>query len=195
MRFVRSNTEKQKVIEISEIPTLKKKPETAFNTETKQPILERKGTVANTEVDLSEPEASTDIPKRSLFTNEVAPFPESVQDSVTVTAQEADDITDQALKAERDGGLSLLFGILIFAFLIVEFVVLILSFGQVELVILAILFALLFVVSMVLSIVFGINSLRSQYNTPTGRRRAIIGLILAGIPVVYTLVSVLFGFF
>lgn len=195
MRFVRANTEKQKVIEISEIPTLKKKPETALNTETNQPIIEREGTVANTAADHSEPEASTDIPKKLVFNNEVAPFPESVQDSVTVTTQEADDITDQALKAERDGTLSLLFGILIFAFLLLEIVVLILSFGQVELVILALIIAALFLASIVLSIVFGIKSLRSRYNTPTGRRRAIVGLVLVGIPFVYTLVSLLFGFF
>lgn len=197
IRFVRANTEKQKVIEISENPTSKKPSETAYASEKKQEksaTENNRTTTAGTVVYVDE-----DMDEAIIFSEELASsFPETVQDSTEKSAQELEDIADQALKAEDQGTSSLVFALLILAFALLTIVTIILgAFGNFSIVpiILSILFAFLTIGSGITSIIFGAKSLNAAYNTPQGRKRAVTGIFISSILLGLILLPILFNLF
>lgn len=194
MHFVRNNTTKQKVVEIAEIPLLKKKSETAFVSKEKSEKLQPETEYVITNE--SDSDQSTEV---TLIENvNTRQFPRAVEDSTTISAQEVDAITEEALLAERDGTYSLLFSILFYVLAIASFIILVITiFGDISTLgaIGAIIVAILALISLILGFVFGIKSLRAQFTTPKGKRRAISGVVLSGLALLLMLFNVVMSFF
>lgn len=189
---------KQKVVEISEIPSLKKKSEIAVTEKVEESsIVESESSSSITspseEDESNQVESEQEYEVQSL--EEVtSDFPQTVEDSTRITREEANLITEEALQAEKDGTLSLLFGILFYALGIIGFILLlILVFGGGEpaAIVAAIALSILSLVSVIASMVLGIKSLTAAYNTPKGKRRAIVGVVLSGIAIGLFLINIL----
>ena len=194
MRFIRTNTTKQKVVELDDIPSLKTKTETAFTPETKRviPQIENTSTRASVnETDEITEEETTNYPEVVSSS-----FPKSVQDSTTVSSEEANSIKNEALYAQKLGSRSLLLSILGVGFVFLGIVALILAlieFGPIAGYV-ALGFLLLALVSWIVGLFSGIKALRAPFNTPRGRRRAIAGIIICSIPLVNLLISTILTF-
>lgn len=184
----------QKVVEISEIPSLKKKSETAFipATELEETQLE------NTSVSVETSESDQSVEENVIHDLEegAASFPQTVQDSTEITEEEAAYITDEAIRAEKLGMWSLissiavpvlfLLGTLLFGF--------VLGFGPFSYILAGVL-SISMLVFFVLSYVFGIASLRAPYNTARGRKFAVSGLIISSVLLGLILISFAVSFF
>lgn len=195
IRFVKTNTTKQKVVELAEVPSMKKAEQS-----TQTPNHVKGNTEEKTEekpfnnTTLSVDDVATQ-PVQNIHIEEADnPLPEITTDSTTVTSQEANDIAQAALRAQSQGGLSLLFSILAIVLAIVSIIALIFAFGSSSGAIIVgfTFFGIASFVSWILGIVFGISSLFSRFNTQKGRNRAIAGLIIAGLPLVWFILSLVF---
>lgn len=193
LRFSRVK-QKQKVVEISEIPNLKKKVESTF-------AVEVESEEASTEIESSSitVSSSDESEENNNFTpqnQEVLP-PKTLDDSTTVTAEEVEYMTQEALLAEKKGTWSLITSIMapllfIGALLLFAFSI----FGGLGPVgaILSLILGIGAIASTVLSYVFGVSSLRAPYNTPKGRKRAIAGLIIISTMLFLFLINFGIGF-
>lgn len=194
IRFVRTHTEKQKVIDVSELPSTKKSLESTFSKElVPENSTSERSTGTKTEA-IDKSDEKRDEPLAFSETNDSS-FPETVEDSVKVSTEDAAEIADEALRAQKNGTLSLIFAILMFLFQFTAIALLIISFGEFEIAILAAIVGIFSVASLVLSIILGIKSLRARYNTRLGRRRAIIGLVISGLPLLYMLIALVASLF
>ena len=191
---------KQKIVEISEIPSSKKPSEIT--------IAYRLEPVEATSVISSNNSAVVVEEDESTQSNDVHPiqetredFPETAEDSTRISREEADVITADALKAEKDGTRSLTFGILFYAMIAVALIVLFIGVvtasggGEPFFIVASLAIAIVALLSLILGTVFGIKSLTSPFNTQKGRRRAIAGLILSGIGIAIVLTNFLLTFF
>lgn len=189
MRFVRTNTQKQQVVEIKEIPSIKKSSETAFNLEETPEITEYETTPAQP----ADFELDESIDEESMQYIESIPqsLPKSAQDSTTISREKADDITEQALRAEKQGKISLTLSIVMISLLVLSAAALIFAVfeggGSISLLVALVIAAS---IALILSVIFGIISLAAPYNTNSGRKNAIIALVICGIPLLYFLVGV-----
>lgn len=195
MRFVRNKTTKQKIVAINDLPTLKTESETAFIPTSNEEISEEE----NSSTSITVTEFDESIEEETTIFQEVISnsFPKSPQDSTVTSTQKADEIANEALRAEKNGTRSMVFSILIFVFLFLTVVASVIALAQLDAVgfiFVAAAFLLLAFVSWILSMIFGIVSLRAPYNTVKGRKRAIIGLVICGIPLLYFLIALLFAF-
>ncbi len=181
MRFVRTKTNKQKVVQIADIPSNKKKSKTIVTLEEKTNSTNYETEHVNTIT--NESDVSTEIESEfDIYT--ANSLPKSVDDSTTVSAEEAQEIKQEAIQAEKDGTYSLLFSILFYAFLIALIVFVVIAFSQQSAalgIIGIIVSSILSIVSLILGFVFGIKSLRAQYTTSKGKRRALAGIIISSI--------------
>ncbi|MCJ8290360.1 MAG: hypothetical protein HRT58_11905 [Crocinitomicaceae bacterium] len=195
MRFVRNNSTKQKIVAINDLPTLKTESETAFIPKTNEEISEEENSY--TSVTVTESDESIEE-ETAIFQEDASnSFPRSVQDSTVISTEKADAIAYEAARAEKNGTRSLVLSILIFVFLFLMIVASFIALAQLDAVgfiFVAVAFLLFAFVSWILSMIFGIVSLRASYNTVKGRKRAIIGLAICGIPLLYFLVGLLFAF-
>ena len=191
LRFVRTNVTKQKVVEINDIPSLKIKTETAFTLETNKEVPGTEN-ASSSSADLKSDE-STEEETLNLPEVVSSSFPKSVQDSTVVSDAEAQSIMNEALRAERLGQWSNRLPFLFFLLLIAA-ITLSLNYSPVG-VVLTIFFLLLAFASLVLSIILGAKSLGAAYNTPKGRSRAIMGMIISSIILTTLLVLGVFAFF
>lgn len=194
MRFVRVNSTKQKVVEINDIPKLKTKTETSYNSEFVKEASETENTVTRSADDVSTESTEEETLN---FPEEVSnSFPESVQDSTTVSQEEADKIRNEALRAERLGNASFTLSLMFFVFILFMIVALIIAFASNFSPIglfLAIGFGLLGFVSLIVSIILGAKSLNAAYNTPRGRKRAMTGIIISSVTLGLMLVNIVLG--
>lgn len=177
MHFVRKNSTKQKVVALNDIPTLKTHSETLFSQETISEVPVEGN--ASTSIEVAESDESNE--EEALSFPEVVSnsFPTSVQDSTTISAEEAQDITNEALRAENLGKWSLRLALFFFLFVAAA---ILLSFTYSPFsVALTIFFLVLSFASLIMSIILGTKSLRAAYNTPKGRSRAIAGVIISSI--------------
>ncbi|PHR21444.1 MAG: hypothetical protein COA38_18735 [Fluviicola sp.] len=195
MRFVRNNSTKQKIVAINDLPTLKTESETAFIPKTNEEISEEENSY--TSVTVTESDESIEE-ETAIFQEDASnSFPRSVQDSTVISTEKADAIAYEAARAEKNGTRSLVLSILIFVFLFLMIVASFIALAQLDAVgfiFVAVAFLLFAFVSWILSMIFGIVSLRASYNTVKGRKRAIIGLAICGIPLLYFLIGLLFAF-
>ncbi len=181
MRFVRTNTTKQKVVEINDIPSLKIKSETAFTPEIIKETLE-----TETSTTAADEKSGTSKEEEGQYLPEVTSnsFPKSVQDSTTVSTAEARSIENEALRAERLGNSSFTLSLLYFLFALIAIIAIALAlfsdFSPITAVI-AILFGFMAFASLIVSIILGAKSLNAAYNTPKGRKRAIIGVVISSV--------------
>ena len=195
MRLVPTNTTKQKVVEIADIPSLKKNTVNVSSSEERaeKPKPEAENLIAQVnEIDGSV-QGMSDVDEVIIDV-----FPTTVEDSTKMSSREVDAITQEALQAERNGTNSLIFSLLFYAFVIVSFLFLlagILSNFSTVWAIVSAVFAVLSIVSLILGIVYGIKSLRAQYNTPQGKRRATTGIILSSVAVFLFLINLLLTIF
>ncbi len=196
MRFVRTNTTKQKVVEINDIPSLKIKSETAFTPETIEENLEAESTSTSA----ADEESGAFTEEEGLYFPEVtsSPFPKSVQDSTTVSTAEARSIENEALRAERLGNWSFTLSLLYFLFALIAIIAIALAllsdFSPITAAI-AILFGFMALASLIVSIILGAKSLNAAYNTPKGRNRAIIGIVISSAVLGLFLFTLGFSFF
>ena len=186
----------QKIVEISEIPSLKKKKETAYapQSEAEETLVENNSTSTQS-TDFKESQEENAV-QTETETNTY--FPKVVEDSTTITVEEVDDITEEALRAEKNGTRSMVLSILIFVFGILGILSLFFAFSfyiEPLFAIMAALFGLLLIASLVLSLISGISSLRAAYNTPLGRKRAIIGISISSIFLFLFLLNIFVGLF
>ncbi len=194
MRFVRTNNTKQKVVEIAEIPSLKKSVESNTQMETNASEPQK-----NTSV--QQAESSSDLPSsensRAQELDIETTFPIIPEDSTTLTPAETQAITDEAIRAEKFGNRSLTLSILIYVLFAAATIILIIALwgGESLVAILAsVILMIAALASMISSFVFGILSLRSKYNTPQGRRRAIAGIVLSSIVLILILLNIALSF-
>jgi len=197
MRFVRTKLTKQKVVEIEDIPSIKVKTETAFIPESVKETRENETESTTTSVDGSD--ESTEEETIELLEEIVSTtFPRVDEDSTKITSEEALDITYEALRAEKNGTRSFAYSMFFLGFLTLTIFALIIAFSMnyspVGFIV-AILFSLLAIASLITSFVLGIKSLRAPYNTLKGRRRATTGLILSSIFLALFFANILFGIF
>lgn len=197
IRFSRV-TKKQKVVEISEIPSLNKKSETAvIESLSEEPVIELESTSnssSTSEEDKPIREESTQELRVQSLQETSYSFPETVEDSTRISREEADIITEEALQAEKDGTLSMIFGILFYVIGILGiFILVALAFGGGEpvFIVAAIALSVISIVSVITSMIWGIKSLRADYNTPKGKRRAIVGVVLSGVAIGLFLFNIL----
>lgn len=193
MRFVRTNTTKQKVVEINDIPSLKIKSETAFTPEIIKETLE-----TETSTTAADEKSGTSKEEERLYLPEVtsSSFPKSIQDSTTVSTAEARSIENEALRAERLGNWSFTLSLLYFLFVLVAIIAIALALlSDFSPITAAILFGFMALASLIVSIILGAKSLKAAYNTPKGRKRAIIGIVISSVVLGFFLFSLGFSFF
>ncbi|MFK7787827.1 MAG: hypothetical protein AB8B56_22080 [Crocinitomicaceae bacterium] len=197
IRFSRV-AKKQKVVEISEIPSLKKKSETVLIEHlSEEPAVALESTTnssSTSEEDESIREELTQELRVQSLEETSKSFPNTVEDSTRVSREEANIITEEALQAEKDGTLSMIFGILFYAIGILGFIVLVIAAfggGEPVFIIAAIAMGILSFVSVIASMILGVKSLRAAYNTPKGKRRAIVGVVLSGVAIGLFLINIL----
>ena len=196
LRFVRTNSTKQKIVEINNIPNLKVKTETAYTPETTKETPEPENATAGTS-DVGSDESGE---AQTLNIPEVvsSSFPKSVQDSTTVSDEEARSIQNKALRSERLGKTSFTLSLLFFLLALAAFVALITSItGYYSLVgvFVGVGFGVLSFVSLIISIILGSKSLNGAYNTRKGRSRAIAGITISSIVLGLVLFLFVFGLF
>ena len=192
IRFSKVN-QKQKVVEISDIPSLKKKTESTLASNIEQEEIQPE--IESNTLTVSTSDESLEDSRLAPYESEIL-LPQTVEDSTSITAQEAEAITQEALLSQKKGAWSLgtsiaspiLFvaGVILFAFSVFG------GLGPVG-AILSIVLLISSVVGIVLSYVFGVSSLRSQYNTPRGRKFAIAGIVTISVFLFLFLLNIGFG--
>ena len=189
---------KQKVVEISEIPSLKKKSETVIIERAPENFITEQENASNSSLTSEEDQTnrteSTQEFTTRTFEEASTNFPETVEDSTRISREEANIITEEALRAEKDGTLSMIFGILFYVVGILAAIALIFAAfggGEPVFIIAAIALGVFTIVSVLTSMILGIRSLRAAYNTPPGKRRAIAGVVLSGIAIGLFLINIL----
>jgi hypothetical protein len=190
IRFSKVKKE-QKVVEISEIPSLKKKSETAFLSTQKEEETRLENALTSSELresDISREENVIPV------VEEVFP-PKTVEDSTTLTAEEIHAITEEALRSEKMGVRSFTTSILSPILFLLAVLAAFFFFGPFNpvAIVISIALGLASFVCLILSIVFGAISLRSQYGTPRGRKFAIAGTIISSVFLSLFLANILFG--
>jgi cation transport ATPase len=187
---------KQKVVEISEIPTLKKSSESTVthNSEIQEVRPERSENSASTTIEsdeLQEPNTNIDQQEASIT-------PITEQDSVKVTKVDAEYMKEEAIRAEKLGTWSLVTGIAVPSLFLLAVISLLFFFSgpyNPIAAIISVVLAISMLVSLILSYSFGIASLRAPYNTPQGRKRAIAGITITSIFIFLYLLTILIGLF
>lgn len=184
---------KQKVVEISEIPNLKKSSETAYIP--RENTVQSEENVVSTETNTSD--QTIEENQTYSFEESQVDLPETVEDSTTITTQEAEIAKEEALWAQKRGARSLTFSIIAPVLFILAGIALIFAlYGPNPLAaILVIALMVAGLVSLILGMVFGISSLRAKYNTPKGRKFAIAGVIISSVFVALLLLNFAIGFF
>lgn len=194
MRFSRSINTQQKVVEISEVHTLKK----AVTSNDQSRVLSSDELTSNT---LSSEEPTThvseqDLPQADVIYPEIPSVYDNPEDSTVVSREEAEEIKEEALWAANQGKLSLTFSILTPLFFLAGAIVFIFAlfggFGPAS-AILGILLLGLSVGSIILSMIFGIRSLNAQYNTEKGRKKAIGGIVISSFFLALFLFNIVLG--
>ncbi len=194
MRFSRSINTQQKVVEISEVHTLKK----AVTSNDHSRVLSSDELTSNT---LSSEEPTThvseqDLPQADVIYPEIPSVYDNPEDSTVVSREEAEEIKEEALWAANQGKLSLTFSILTPLFFLAGAIVFIFAlfggFGPAS-AILGILLLGLSVASIILSMIFGIRSLNAQYNTEKGRKKAIGGIVISSFFLALFLFNIVLG--
>lgn len=194
IRFVRNHSSPQKVVEITQIPSLKKSMETLkgeiFTNEVVEKTIPQNSETATTDELVHD--------NKGLLHSEMeAPTPRSVQDSTVVSPEEADAITQEALRAEQLGSWSLALSIMTYLFVLLAGLALVFAFSSSSssaFGIAGIALLIMALGSIITGLIVGIISLRASYNTPPGRRRAIAGVIISSIGILLVLVNVAFSF-
>ena len=125
-------------------------------------------------------------------------LPTTAEDSTTISKEEVDEITQEALRAEKLGTRSLTASLLAPLFAVATFIILIFAifgnFGPAA-VIGSIALAVLSLTSLILGLVFGIKSLNAPYNTRKGRKRALAGIVISSVFLGLFLFNFAIGFF
>ncbi|MDG1333328.1 MAG: hypothetical protein P8P74_13415 [Crocinitomicaceae bacterium] len=184
----------QKVVEISEIPSLKEQTETATVRQAEVEKTQPENTSVSTETSEADQSVEESITTYELET--IGDFPNTVEDSTTITEEEAAYIRDEAIRAEKLGTWSFITSIaspITFILAVVIFAFAVFGGGGTFGAILSIVLGISVLVFMVLSYIFGIASLRAPYNTARGRKFAIAGLIISSCALALLLANILFG--
>lgn len=194
MRFSRSISTQQKVVEISEVHTLKK----AVSSSDDSQVLSSDEVTPNAS---STEEANTyvseqDLPQSDALYTEIPSIYDNPEDSTVVSREEAEEIKEEALWAANQGKLSLTFSILTPLFFLAGAIIFIFALlggvGPAS-AILGILLLGLSVASIILSMIFGIRSLNAQYNTEKGRKKAIGGIVISSFFIALFLFNIVLG--
>lgn len=195
LRFKRVNSTKQKVVELNDIPSIKIKPETAYIPETNREI----PVTENETSDISDAKLDESSQEETLDLSEVvsSSFPKTVQDSTTVSDDEAQAIEREAIRADQLGKWSLGLSLFFFVFLLLGILATFIAFGTYSpvAIIISLAFAILALASLVVSIILGSKSLNAAYNTPKGRKRAIAGIVISSVVLGLLLVNLAFSLF
>lgn len=198
LRFVRTKTHKQKVVEIAEIPSLKKTVVASEQSATSSSTEETSVYEARESINTDE---SSEIEHQEIIsTSEEAEdfLPAAAEDSTTISKEEVDEITQEALRAEKLGTRSLTASLLAPLLALVTVIILIFAvYGNLgpAIVIGSIVLAVLSLTSSILGLIFGIKSLRAPYNTRKGRKRAVAGIVISSVFLGLFLLNFAIGFF
>jgi len=188
--------QKQKVVEIDEISSLKKKSETIDHrsvAETQPETEEETYSTSTSPLEIDE-SMENSTPKNPF--NLVENFPKTVEDSTQISSDEAEEIKQDALRAEKKGTWSLISSIaspLLLLATVIVFAFAVFGGGGLGTAIASIVLSVLTLTTLVLSYVLGISSLRSRYNTPRGRKFAIAGLVVISSFLGLLLINLLIG--
>ncbi len=194
MRFAKTTKKQQEVVEIANVHTLKKK--SVLTDQSKQESSEEISSNITSSDQSLETTAIKDASDPSLFNGEIPSIYTNPEDSVVISRQEAEEIKEEAKWAEDRGRwsftLSILTPLLFFAGAIL-LLVSTLGGASTAGVILSLALLALTLVSIILSFVFGAQSLNAQYNTPKGRKKAIAGIIISSIFLALFLFNIALG--
>jgi len=194
MRFSRSINTQQKVVEISEVHTLKK----AVTSNDHSQALSSDELTSNTPIS-DEPTthmSEQDLPQSNALYAEIPSIYDNPEDSTVVSREEAEEIKEEALWAANQGKLSLTFSIFTPLFFLAGAIIFVFAlfggFGPAS-AILGLLLLGLSVASIILSLIFGIRSLNAQYNTEKGRKKAIGGIVISSFFLALFLFNIVLG--